>query len=217
MEESVAAGFTARSPVEGTVKAVTSSRIYVTDKDGASHEVPVYGHYPLNQGSYLHTDIKVKVGDKVKEGALLGDSNFSRDGALALGRNLRVGYLPYKGYNFEDGIVISETTAQKLTSQHLAVVEGEVPLRTTKSKFLTIWPGRYSAAQMAKLDDSGMAKPGAVLEPGDPVHLAMRLPKASVARSILGRIHKTLAIPYADATTEWDGHTNGTEIGRAHV
>ena len=56
---------------------------------------------------------------RFKKGDLIADSNFSRNGILSLGTNLRTAYMPWKGLNFEDGIVISENAAKKLTSNHL--------------------------------------------------------------------------------------------------
>jgi len=61
----------------------------------------------------------VKVGDQVRKGQILADSNFTRNGTLALGTNLKTAYIPYGGLNFEDGIVISDSAAEKLTSVHI--------------------------------------------------------------------------------------------------
>mgnify|MGYP001764587240 CR=1 FL=1 len=65
----------------------------------------------------MHSTPLVKPGDVVKKDQTVADTNFSRNGTLALGTNLRTAYIPFRGYNFEDGIVISESAAKKLSSQ----------------------------------------------------------------------------------------------------
>ena len=69
--------------------------------------------------SFLNSDPLVKKGDTVKKGQSIADTNYTKDGVLSNGINLNVGYIPYKGLVFEDGIVISESASKKLTSEHL--------------------------------------------------------------------------------------------------
>ena len=115
------------SPIDGKVVGITHSKenghaeaIQVQDAAGKKHEVQIYNHFPLNDSkTFIHSTPIVKIGDSVTRGQTLADSNFTRDGSLSLGTNLRVAYLPYKGYNFEDGIVISDSASKQLTSEHL--------------------------------------------------------------------------------------------------
>ena len=81
--------------------------------------IPLYNNFPLNQKTSLHHTPLVKVGDKVKSGQLIADSNFTKNGTLAIGKNLNVAYLPYPGYTFEDGIVITESAAKKLAAEQI--------------------------------------------------------------------------------------------------
>ena len=67
----------------------------------------------------MHARAKVKVGDRVTKGQVLADTNYVKDGELAMGKNLLVAYTPYKGLNVEDGVVISTSAARKMTSEHL--------------------------------------------------------------------------------------------------
>ena len=60
----------------------------------------------------------MKKGDRIVKGQVIADTNNTRNGVLALGKNLLTAVMPWKGYNYEDGIVISENTAKTLTSEH---------------------------------------------------------------------------------------------------
>jgi DNA-directed RNA polymerase subunit beta' len=77
----------------------------------------------------LNHEPTVEVGQFIKRGQLLADSNYTRGGVSALGTNLRVGYLPMRGYNYEDGVVISSSASQKLTSQHLYTFKRDCAVR----------------------------------------------------------------------------------------
>ncbi|NIR16548.1 MAG: hypothetical protein GWN86_22565, partial [Desulfobacterales bacterium] len=98
---------------------------------------------------YTDTELKIKKGDKVKKGQILGDSNYTKDGTLALGTNLRTAYIPYKGYNHEDGVVISESAADKLTSLH--AYQKIVPMQDDeiidKKKYLAYFPAIFDGEQ----------------------------------------------------------------------
>ena len=74
---------------------------------------------PLNRGGFLDAKPLVKKGDRVEKKQLLADSNQTRAGRVSLGRNLITAIMPYYGHNYEDGIVISESAAKKLTSEHI--------------------------------------------------------------------------------------------------
>ena len=119
-EQLVGNMYSHKSPVAGKVIKLTSSAIFIQGAEKKPVKVPVYDNYPLNGSKHMLTaEPLVKVGDTVKKGQILADTNFTKNGKLSLGTNLRVAYIPYKGYNFEDGIVISESAAKKFTSLHL--------------------------------------------------------------------------------------------------
>lgn len=148
--------------------------VIIQSGDGKRHEVQIYNHFPLNDAkTFIHSTPLVEVGDDVKKGQTLADTNFTRQGSLSLGTNLRVAYLPYKGYNFEDGIVISDSASKKLTSEHLhrKTLEAD-PDRDemSKSKFIAyagITAKKLTKDQMAKLDQNGLIRVGQRVDPGD--------------------------------------------------
>ena len=199
-------GLLPHAPADGTVMRITPGVLHLRGEDGAAHRVNFPHDFPLNGGSYLHTDLAVKVGDKVRKGQLLGDSNFSRNGKLALGKNLTVAYLPYKGLNFEDGVVLTEQGARKLTSQHLHTEEVWKDGRTLHdlTKFKAHFPATYEHKQLNKLDDHGVIQVGQEVVEGDPLIAVLRKRVQDPEQLILGKAHKALMEPYRDATLTWD-------------
>ena len=87
----------AQSPVDGRITRVTDSEIEIADSSGKKHSVSLYDNYIVGNKTYLNHEPVVKEGDSVKAGQLLADSNYSKDGILAMGTNLRTIYVPYKG------------------------------------------------------------------------------------------------------------------------
>lgn len=208
-------GFAAHSaPVDGKVLKITKDAVVIQPTSGKPVEVALYDHFPLNGGKTMLTSIpKVKVGDAVKKGALLADTNFTDNGVFALGTNLRVAYTPYHGRTFEDSIVISESAAKKLTSSHLH--REEVHFFPGMELNFRLWkqyttPDRVAKA--AKLDGEGVIKEGEKVLPGDVLAavVSKRMPRPE--ESILGVIHKrTLDRPYEDRhTLVWDHDYPGT-------
>lgn len=201
----------------GTVEAIKKDAILIKDKEGKTHEVQLYNHFPLNEPkSMLYSTPTVKVGDKVTAGQSIADTNYTRQGKLALGTNLRVAYIPFKGYNFEDGVVVSRSAADKLTSEHL-YKEGtklaDDVVRDVK-KFRIQHQEAFNDKQYAKLDDSGVVKVGQRVLPGDPLVIAMtpykikdRLGIAAVRRSMSGQ--------HTDTSMRWHGDYAG-EVMAVH-
>lgn len=168
-------------------------------------------NYPLASKTYLHDDLKVKVGDRVTRGQQLADSNFTRDGVLALGRNMNVAYMAYYGANSNDAVVISESASKKLTSEHmykeLLQLDNDLTLDINKHK--AQFPGRWTAAQYANLDSKGVAKSGATVHPGDPLVLALRKIAPTAEMQMLGKLHKTLSKPYREEAITWNHKSPG--------
>ena len=213
-----------RSHVPGTVKTVTDSFITIEDKDGKLHKIAATKNLPFNMKGFMDDEkALVKVGDKVTPATPLYDNNYTRNGVLALGKNLNVAYLPYKGYNHEDGLVISKSAAEGLSSHHAykidySMQETSVPKKALISRY---FPGRYTKEQLAKLDDRGFALPGAILNHGDPAYIVLERREPTPEDKMLGRLHKTLVTPFRPVTEEWtheedgevvDAHTEGKEI-----
>lgn len=174
-------------------------------------------NFPLASKTYLHNTVTAKVGDTVKPGDMLADSNFTRDGHVALGKNLSVAYMSWYGKNSNDAVVISEDASKKLTSEHMykETLRRGPDTITSKAKYSAYYGMKYTAAQLGKLDDKGVALPGKVFEPGDPLILALEPATASPEAVLLGSLHKSLVKPFRDATIVWEHHTPGEVVDAA--
>ena len=164
----------------GLVTDVTGDQITV--KHGKTKQTyELYNNFPYNRKSYVHNTPLVKVGDQVKPGQLLAKSNYTDDqGNLAMGRNLRVAYMvwgdpEHGGANFEDGVVMSESAAKKMSAEHMYLVgyDSKDDFKADKSKYISLFPGQYKADQLQNIDDRGVVKVGTVLNEGDPMILGV--------------------------------------------
>lgn len=212
------------SHVAGTVQKVTSSGVHVKTDDGHTTLIKAVRNLPFNMKGF-HDDESslVKEGDKVTPGQQLFESNYTRDGVLSLGRNLNVAYIPWKGYNHEDGLVLSKGAADRLSSHHAYKVDYDVNEGTLARKALIAryFPGKLTKEQLDNLDDSGYAKVGAKIRHGDPVYAVLERRDPTPEDKMLGRLHKTLINPYKLATEPWlheedgvvvDAHTLGKQV-----
>jgi len=206
------------APIAGTVSRITKEEIVITGARGKKAAVSLYNHFSLNGGkNMIHAEPVVKVGDVVKKHQLVADTNFTKDGVLALGTNIRVAYLPFHGLNFEDGIVVSESAAKKLTSLHLhaeslRMFPGYVLDKKRWADYSL--PEKASGARLSKLDDRGIIRPGETVEHGDVLvaALAPTEPDSAVARD-LANIRRSLVKDYADRSLVWD-HDHGGKVIR---
>jgi branched-chain amino acid aminotransferase len=175
VESAVGSGFAVDALEDGVVKSIGKHRIVIATKDGEV-EQPIYSNLPLNNKAFIDASPRVKVGDVVKKGDVIADSNFTSNGVLAIGTNLRAAYVPWKGYNFEDGIVITDEAAKKLTSEHLHQFEAEQDATTELGlkQFMAWKQGGIDNDQRALLDDDGVVKKGTILRKGDPLWVGVR-------------------------------------------
>jgi len=122
-----------------------------------------------NQGTSINLKPIVNVGDRVSKGQVLCQGYATEAGELALGRNMKVAFMPWKGYNFEDAIVISEKVVRDdvLTSIH--VDEYSLEVRDTKLGNEELTPDIPNVSEEATkdLDENGMIRVGAEIKPGD--------------------------------------------------
>jgi DNA-directed RNA polymerase subunit beta len=122
-----------------------------------------------NQGTSINLKPIVKKGDKVKKGQVLCEGYATENGELALGRNLTVAFMPWKGYNFEDAIVISEKVVREDIFTSIHVDEYSLEVRDTKlgAEELTHDIPNVSEEATKDLDENGMIRIGAEVKPGD--------------------------------------------------
>lgn len=195
------------APCDGVVTKIDDDYIYIKDSDKEIHKVDYGNNLPLATKTMLHNEIKVKEGDIVEKGDYLADSNFTKNGVLALGKNLNVAYIPYKGLNHEDGIVISESAARKLTSVHTEKISLNIDKLkiVDKKKFASAFPTEFTKTQLAKISDDGVVKKGSVLEAGDPIILILEDEAASKKNQVLGLVHKSLIRRFSNVSTVYDG------------
>lgn len=216
-EQAIGSNFLAhKTPVDGKVTRITRSEITIQDPQGKKHSVQLYDHYPTNNTKgMLHSTPLVRVGQSVKADQLVADNNFTRGGHLALGTNLRVAYLS-NGFNHEDGIVISESAAKKLASEHLHKPSLYAADTTTidKKKFLYAKPGTFSPESLKQIDESGLVRVGARVKPGAPLILALnqvRTPK-SIGAETVQRLGAKLRNPFTNASIAWDSEYEGEVV-----
>jgi DNA-directed RNA polymerase beta subunit/DNA-directed RNA polymerase beta' subunit len=214
MHAALASPFVLRSPVDGTVKEVTPTHITIDDT-----RVELYDNYPMQAKVAINHEPRVKVGDVVKKGQLLADSNYTKDGQLALGVNLRSAYMPWRGAsNFEDAVVISESASKKLASEHMHREYFSLKddaITVDKKLFAAQFPTKAPIKQLEKLDDSGIIKEGVEVHTGDLLVAAVRkqeFDKDDRSAKNLASIHKMLLRPYKSAELTWDEEYVGTVI-----
>ncbi len=122
-----------------------------------------------NQNTSVNLKPIVKKGDKVTKGQVLCEGYSTKEGELALGRNLMVAFMPWKGYNFEDAIVISEKVVKEDIFTSLHIEEFTLEVRETKRGMeeLTSDIPNVSAEATKDLDENGLIRIGAEVNEGD--------------------------------------------------
>ena len=163
----------------GVVEYVDANEIHVMynfdDNDRLvrfEDDVKVYGltkFQKTNQGSSINLRPIVKKGDKVKKGQVLVEGYGTQKGELALGQNLKVAFMPWKGYNFEDAIVISERVVKEDVYTSVHVDEFSLDVRDTKRGLeeLTSDIPNVSEEATKDLDENGIIRVGAEVKEGD--------------------------------------------------
>ncbi|HEX4750251.1 MAG TPA: DNA-directed RNA polymerase subunit beta [Bryobacteraceae bacterium] len=163
----------------GVVDSVDSERVIVRVEGGAhegqmSREVGA-DIYQLtkfkrsNQNTCISQKPIVYQGQKVKKGDVLADGPCTEAGELALGRNVLVAFMPWRGYNFEDAIVVSEKLVKEDYYTSIHIEEFEIEARDTKlgPEEITRDIPNIAESFLRNLDDSGIIRIGATVKPGD--------------------------------------------------
>jgi len=142
-------------------------RMVSFDSDSKSYDLIKFRK--TNQGSSINLKPIVRVGDRVTKGQVLCQGYATEAGELALGRNMKVAFMPWKGYNFEDAIVISEKVVREDIFTSIHVDEYSLEVRDTKlgNEELTNDIPNVSEEATKDLDEHGMIRIGAEVKPGD--------------------------------------------------
>ncbi|NBT76092.1 MAG: hypothetical protein EBT15_09010 [Betaproteobacteria bacterium] len=204
-----------RAAERAQVVDVTPDGIVLRDKDGNKKTIDLYNEMPYNRKTFLHQTPLVKPGDVVEPGQLLARSNFTDDkGSAALGLNLRTAYLPFRGKNYEDAVVISESAAKRLTSEHMYQHEAEWDDNTHvgKKAFVSLFPSEYDKKLLDNFDDNGAIKKGATVKFGDPLVLV-----AKKKDTVYGKVHRGRAGSFTNETITWDHHAPGIVTDVMHT
>jgi DNA-directed RNA polymerase subunit beta len=137
------------------------------DEDIKRYKLPKFKK--TNQNTCINLKPIVSKGEKVSKGQILTEGYGTKDGELALGRNLRVAFMPWKGYNFEDAIVISEKVVREDLFTSIHIDEYMLEVRDTKRGLeeLTSDIPNVSEEATRNLDENGLIRIGANVNPGD--------------------------------------------------
>ena len=142
-------------------------RLVSFDTDEKSYDLIKFRK--TNQGTKINLKPIVRKGDRVEEGQVLCEGYATQKGELALGRNMKVAFMPWKGYNFEDAIVISERVVREDIFTSIHIDEYSLDVRDTKlgNEELTNDIPNVSEEATKDLDENGMIRIGAEVKPGD--------------------------------------------------
>ncbi len=152
----------------GTVVEVDAAHVVVDTADGPhTYDLPKFQR--SNQSTCINHRPVVHVGDVVKKGQPLTDGPSIDHGELALGTNLTVAYMPWEGYNYEDGIIVSERVVRDDLLTSVNISRHEIDARDTKlgPEEITREIPNLSEDMLANLDDDGIIRIGAEVRPGD--------------------------------------------------
>ncbi len=185
-------GMVVRARNAGTVTAVDAHHILIDNAE----EYPLRKFVGLNEKTCLNQKPCVSLGQKVKAGQIIADGAATRQGELALGKNVLVAFSTFDGYNFEDAIVISEKLVKRDTYTSIHIEEFDVEIRETKlgrEEFTCDIPN-VSEKQLANLDEFGVIRIGTHVKPGDilvgkvsPKSKSELTPEEKLLHAIFGR------------------------------
>ncbi len=153
----------------GKVTSVTSNQVIVKESNGNERTYPFMKFVRTNQGTCINQRPIVSKGDLIKKEQVLADSSATDKGDLALGQNIICAFMSWRGYNFEDAIIISEKLVKddKFTSIHIE--KSEIEARETKlgAEEITRDIPNVGEESLRDLDENGIIRIGAEVGPGD--------------------------------------------------
>ena len=187
--------------------------------DSAVKEYKLPKFQKTNQNTTIDLRPIVKKGDKVTNGQIMTEGYATQNGELAIGKNLKVAFMPWKGYNFEDAIVINERVVREDVFTSIHVVEQLLDVRETKrgiEEFTSDIPN-VSEEATKDLDENGIIRIGARIEPGD-IIIGKITPKGesdpSPEEKLLRAIFGDKAGDVKDASLKATPSLSGVVIGK---
>jgi DNA-directed RNA polymerase subunit beta len=187
------------------------------EPDSKSYKLPKYGK--TNQGTSISLSPIVRKGQRVVPKQILTEGYATQAGELALGRNLKVAFMPWQGYNYEDAIVISERIVREDVFTSIHIDEYSLEVRETKrglEEFTSDIPN-VSEEATRNLDENGLIRIGANVKPGD-ILIGKITPKGesdpSPEEKLLRAIFGDKAGDVKDASLKASPSLNGVVIGK---
>jgi DNA-directed RNA polymerase subunit beta len=193
MEKSVAedSSMVIRARRSGTVSYVDADRIEI-----GSEVYPMRKYSGLNERTCQNQKPIIALGQRVEKGDVLADGAATRNGELALGRNVLVAFMTFDGYNFEDAIIISEELVKEDSYTSIHIEEYDIEIRETKlgrEEFTRDIPN-VSEKALRNLDENGIVQIGTYVRPGDilvgkvsPKSKSELTPEEKLLHAIFGR------------------------------
>lgn len=200
---------------DSTVTEITPNYIKLKSSKGKTYEKPLYNNQSFNRKTFVTNTPIVKVGDKVKSGQILAKTNYTDDnGDLAIGLNARVAVVPYKGWTYEDSLVVSQDFANRMASEQMYGFNQDKDspdsgLKTGKTHYTALYPDKFNKDQLSNIDDNGVIKEGTIVHKGDPLILSTKARVISSNDAELGRLSKYLKNTRNDASIVWDHDADG--------
>ncbi len=162
-------GVIVRAKEAGTAVAVASDRIVIREDSGFETEYKLKKFERSNQGTCLNQRPIISTGDRVAKGEIIADGPSTKNGELALGKNILVGFMEWEGYNYEDAILISEKLVQDDVFTSIHIEEYETEARDTKlgEEEITRDIPNVGDDALKDLDEDGIVRIGAEVTSGD--------------------------------------------------
>lgn len=153
----------------GIVEEVSAEKIVIRTNDGRRDLYLLKKFQRSNQNTCINQKPIVSEGETVKKGQIIADGPATKDGELALGRNVLVAFMSWGGYNFEDAILISERVVKDDVFTSIHIEEFQVDARDTKQgkEEITCDIPNISEEMLSKLDENGIIRVGLEVKPGD--------------------------------------------------
>ena len=210
----------------GIVENVDAARIVVrvTDAKNSNNAVDIYSLTKFtrsNQNTCINQRPLVSVGDKIKSGDILADGPSVDNGELALGQNIRIAFMPWNGYNFEDSILMSEKVSREDRFTSIHIQELTCISRDTKlgSEEITADIPNVGEGSLGKLDECGMVYVGAEVKAGDilvgkitPKGETQLSPEEKLLRAIFGEKASDVKDTSLRVPSSIDGTVIGVEV-----